>query len=44
MSIPENKINKIRIQIEDHMNLYDNYKKNELELKILKENKLKIKK
>ena len=39
VSIPENKINKIRIQIEDHMNLYDNYKKNELELKILKENK-----
>ena len=39
VSIPENKINKIRIQIEDHMNLYDNYKKNEFELKILKENK-----
>ena len=39
VSIPENKINKIRIQIEDHMDLYDNYKKNELELKILKENK-----
>ena len=39
VSIPENKINKIRIQIEDHMNLYDNYKKNELEFKILKENK-----
>jgi len=40
VSIPENKINKIRIQIEDHMNLYDKYKKNQLELKILKENKL----
>ena len=39
VSIPENKINKIRIQIEDHMNLYDNYKKKEFELKILKENK-----
>ena len=39
VSIPENKINKIIIQIEDHMDLYDNYKKNELELKILKENK-----
>ena len=39
VSIPENKINKIMIQIEDHMNLYDNYKKNEFELKILKENK-----
>ena len=39
VSIPENKINKIIIQIEDHMDLYDNYKRNELELKILKENK-----
>ena len=39
VSIPENKINKIRIQIEDHIDLYDNYKKNEFELKILKENK-----
>ena len=39
VSIPENKINKIIIQIEDHMDLYDNYKKNEFELKILKENK-----
>ncbi len=38
ISIPENKIKKINIQIKEHMNLYENYKKNELKLKTLKQN------
>ena len=40
VSIPENKIKKINIQIKEHMNLYENYKKKELELKTLKQNQL----
>ena len=40
ISIPENKIKKINLQIEDHMNLYKDYKYKELELKKLKEQKL----
>ncbi len=42
ISIPENKIKKINIQIEEHMSLYENYKKNKLELKNLKQKKLSI--
>ena len=40
VSIPENKIKKINIQIKEHKNLYENYKKKELELKTLKQNQL----
>jgi rod shape-determining protein MreC len=40
VSIPEKKIKKINLQIEEHMNLYEDYKKKELELKKLKEQKL----
>ena len=40
VSIPENKIKKLNIEIKEHMNLYENYKKKDLELKTLKENKL----
>ena len=40
LSIPENKIKKINIQIKEHMDLYDNYKNNELELEKLKQKKL----
>ena len=40
VSIPEKKIKKINIQIKEHINLYENYKKNELELKNLKQKKL----
>ena len=40
VSLPENRIKKINIQIKEHINLYENYKKNKLELKILKQKKL----
>ena len=40
LSIPENKIKKINIHINEHMNFYDNYKNIELELKDLKQKKL----
>ena len=40
ISIPENKIKKINLQIKEHMSLYEVYKKKELELKKLKEQKL----
>ena len=40
VSIPENKIKKFNIEIKEHMSLYENYKKKDLELKTLKENKL----
>ncbi len=40
LSIPENKIKKINIQIKEHMDLYENYKNNELELEKLKQKKL----
>lgn len=40
VSIPEKKLKKINIQIKDHMELYDNYKNNELELRSLKQKKL----
>ena len=40
VSIPENKIKKLNIEIKEHMNLYENYKKKDLELKTLKEKKL----
>ena len=40
ISIPENKIKKINLQINEHMNLYQDYKKKDLELKKLKEQKL----
>jgi rod shape-determining protein MreC len=40
VSIPENKITKTKIQIESHMEVYDNYKNLELELEILKQKKL----
>ena len=36
VSIPENKIKKINLQIREHMEMYDNYQDIELELKILK--------
>ena len=40
LSIPENKISKIRIKVNNHINLFDKYEKNLLELKILKQKKL----
>ncbi len=40
LSIPENKIKKINIQIKEHINLYENYKNKELELKLIKQKKL----
>ena len=40
VSVPENKIKEINIQIKDHLNLYKNYKKSESELESLKQNKL----
>jgi len=40
LSIPENKIKKANIQIKEHMDLYENYKNNELELEKLKQKKL----
>jgi len=40
LSIPENKISKIKIKINNHINLFDKYEKNLLELKNLKQKKL----
>ena len=40
VSIPENKFKKINIQIKEHMNLYEDDKKNKLELNKLRQNKL----
>ncbi len=40
ISIPENKIKKINLQIKEHMSLYKVYKNKELELKKLREQKL----
>ena len=40
VSIPENKLKKINIKIKDHIELYDNHKINELELRSLKQKKL----
>ena len=40
VSIPENKIKKITVKIDDHLKLYENYKNNENELKNLKEKNL----
>jgi rod shape-determining protein MreC len=40
ISIPENKIKKINTQIENHLEIYDNYKKIESELENLKQKKL----
>ena len=40
VSIPENKIKKIKVQIKDHTKIYDNYKNVELELKNLKQKNL----
>ena len=40
LSIPENKIKKINIRIKEHINLYENYKNKELELKLIKQKKL----
>jgi rod shape-determining protein MreC len=39
-SIPENYFKDLNIKIEEHMNLYDQFQKNEIELKKLKEEKL----
>jgi|TARA_B110000027_G_C16078239_1_gene282388 rod shape-determining protein MreC len=39
VSIPENKIKKINLQIKEHRNLYENYKKNKLKLKNLEQKK-----
>ena len=40
VSIPENYIKKLSIQLKDHSNLYENYKKNEALLNSLKKKKL----
>ena len=40
LSIPENKISKIKIKIVNHINLFDKYEKNLLELKDLKQKKI----
>ncbi|MDA8937051.1 rod shape-determining protein MreC [Candidatus Pelagibacter sp.] len=40
VSVPENYFQKINIQFKDHMNLYENYKNKEIELKKFKQNKL----
>ena len=40
VSIPENKLKKINIQFKDHMQLYENYKKNQSTLEELKQEKL----
>jgi rod shape-determining protein MreC len=39
-SIPENYFKDLNIKIDEHLNLYDQYKKNEIELNKLKEKKL----
>ena len=40
VSIPENYFKNLNIKIEEHLNFYQRYKKNEIELKKLKEKKL----
>ena len=40
VSIPENYIKKLDLQLKDHLNLYDNYKRNETTLNELKKEKL----
>ena len=40
VSIPENYIKKLNIQFKDHLNLYENYKKDQADLNELKKNKL----
>jgi len=40
VSIPENYVKKMNFQLKDHLNLYDNYKKNEILLNDLKKKKL----
>ena len=40
ISIPENKIKKIDTKIKDHLKIYDNYKRIEIELETLKQKKL----
>ena len=40
VSAPENYLKKINIKLKDHLNVYENYKKNEILLKDLKEKKL----
>ena len=40
VSIPENYLKKLNLQFEDHLNLYDNYKRNEKALNELKKKKL----
>ncbi len=40
VSIPENYIKKLNLQLKDHLNLYDNYKRNEIALNELKKKKL----
>jgi len=40
VSIPENYIKKLNFKLKDHLNLYENYKKNEILLKNLKKKKL----
>ena len=40
VSLPENKIKKINIQIREHMDLYKKYKNNELELKSIQQRKI----
>ena len=40
ISVPENKIKKFNIQIKEHMRLHKDYKKNESELKKLKQKKI----
>jgi len=39
-SLPENYFKELNIKIDEHLNLYDQYKKNEIELNKLKEKKL----
>ena len=40
VSAPENYLKKMNIKLKDHLNVYENYKKNEILLKDLKEKKL----
>ena len=40
VSIPENKLKEINIQFRDHMQLYENYNKNQSTLEELKQEKL----
>ena len=41
ISVPENKIKNINIQLKTHFKIYNNYQNNESELKLLKQEKLK---